>query len=261
MQGEDGKHLLNHALTVTIPAGEAEKRKTTKKKPAKAVKKVTKKHAISKKKVEKKPVGLKRDVVADNDDEDDVEMGEKPAEVATATKNTTQVNRKQAKSDIHAPSDHEDTSDLDVEVGPIPSSRDAKQNIKKPAKSKLTAAPTFQATAQGSMKQKSRGDMLIYEGDTTDDDLPVWPIHLSKKSNNGKEAIKVSRAHKRKLSEQSFEDNDQLREHHNANSRKKARTGTTVNVGVTARPSSRTKAPLNTKEVSFRANYIYPWQH
>lgn len=258
-QGEDGKHLLNHALTVIISASEAEKRRPTKRKPTRAVTKRAKKVAITNKKVEKHPVRRKRKVVDDDDlddTEDDVEMEGGPVQVATAANKTTRIN-KQMKTRLQVPDLCEDSSDPDVEVGPISHLRATTQHAMKPVDSRHLATRAIKGPAQGSREQvQNKVDVVVHEGCTTDDDLPVSRISSKATSNTSKEFLKVSNANKRKRSGSSLEDQNTSRDHHSASSRKKARTGTPRNTGVTINASSCPQAPLNTEEVSFPSSSL-----
>lgn len=253
-QGDDGKHLLNHALTVTIPASEAEKRRPTKRKPTRVVTKGAKKIAITNKKVEKYPVRRK---VVDDDDfddtEDDVEMGGGPVQIATAANKTTQIKKKQLKARLQMPSLHEDSSDPDVEFGPIPHFRDTTQHAMKRVGSGPSATP--RRPAQGSKEQaQKKNNVAVHEGYTTDDDSPVLHVPPKATSTSSKVSFKVSNANKRKRSGSSLEDQNTFRDHHSASSRKKARTGVTPrNTEVTMNASSYPQALTNTEEVSVPA--------
>ncbi len=241
-QGEDGKHLLNNALTVIIPASEAEKRRPSKKKPAKVLKKG--KNAITKK-VEKRPVGRKRKIVEDDD------LDHTGDEVAATANKTTRVNKKQTMSRVQVADFYENSSDPDVEVGAMSHSRDTKQQVLKPVSDRRLANRAVKDSAPGS-KERGHGKNLVVvqDEDTTDDDLPVLHIPSRATSSVGKKFLKVGNANKRKRSEPHSEDQNTSGHYNVASSRKKARTCAPRKPEYAVDPSSLPQAPSSTEEVT-----------
>lgn len=252
-QGDDGKHLLNNALTVVIAASEADKKRSAKKKPAKVVKRRGKKTAITYRKIAKKPLQRKREIVDDDDDDDDLddigadsELGHGPIESTTTAYTKTRANKKQSNSRMPAPDLYEDSSNPDIEYRPIPH---PKVTAKKPMK---LVAGRLQATCaikglptESTEHVQSKNDVVVHEGDTTDDDVPVCHIPPKATSHYSKEILKVSNANKRKRSEPSSEDRNASRDDHAASNRKKLRTSIRRNTGlaVDARPCPQAPAP------------------
>lgn len=262
-QGDDGKHLLNNALTVVIPANEADKKRSAKKKPAKVVKTRGKKTAITYRKIAKKPLQRKREIVDDDDDDDDDDLddsgddsalGHGPAKTATIAYPKTREKRKQSKSQMPAPDLYQDSSNPDIEYRPASHPKVITQKPIKPVAGRLLATGAVKGLPiEGTEHVQSKNDVVVHEGDTTDDDMPVCHIPPKATSQYSKGILKVSNANKRKRSEPSSADRIASRDDHAASNRKKLRTSTRRNTALVVDASSCPQAPASDEEVSFSA--------
>lgn len=279
LQGADGKHLLNHAQTVIIPPSEVKKRRPARKKPAKTEKKQEQQTSTPKNKVEKKSTRQKAKVAAKNDGEvDDVEMEvDVPAvaPITALTKKTTWANKKQMNGGKEFPDGHDDSSDPDADIGPIPHSKDTISKTQKLLNSRLLPTNSINKLTQAKKRKISNSDLVVEKGDTTEEDIWVERIPSNKTYSHRKKALsgvkpiikaandvnkeitEVSKTHKRKHSAVSPEDLDSPGNHHVATGRKKARTGIVTGSGVSVGVSSQPQTQVGVEDVCLTSLQLY----
>lgn len=220
--GEDGDHLLNHALTVIIPADEMPKRKPKARKLGGSTKKAAKKANVTKS--EKQPEEQQKDII-DVDDPNDVEI-EKGFTAINSAKKTSRTAQKETSTvqSFARPDDDHNPSNSDPKISSNLHSKQTSRSTAHAAKSALRAPSTPKAP-YGRSTTWNRGNNIVFKaGDAVRDGMPDMPANSNATAEVENGVLRITNANKRKRSDTAQEDQDPPDDHQASHAHKKACT-------------------------------------